>query len=131
MRLPFAPGKVLNTVSDLAHGITGIAGIIDNPTDRALPIATIGIGMMQPVYSSDWVLWEVWLFVLPEYRKEAPYFQDLFDFALWHRDNIASRVSQPVLPLELSVYSLERLPAKERLWRKNAVHVGSMFWAGL
>jgi len=128
MQLPFSPRRVLATVSDCARGNMGIAGIIDGPSE---PIGTIGINMTQPVYSDFWILAEVWLFVAPEHRAKAPYWQMLFDFALWHREDMAAKVSQPILPLELNVYSLNRLPQKERLWRKNALQVGAMFWAGV
>lgn len=128
MGLPFSPPRVLSAVVDCASGHTGIAGIIDGPNGDT--IGSIGINLVQPIYTDAWTLTEVWLFVSPEYRAGAEHFQALFDFALWHREDMASRVSQPILPLELNFYSLKRIAAKERLWRKNALQVGAIFWAG-
>ena len=116
--------KVLAHVQGCCRGTNGIAGIIDGPRG---PVASVGLEWAHAWYSECGFVSECWLFCKPEYRKGTHHYRDLRRFALWHRQDLSDKVGSPI-PLEISVYSFNRLPAKTRLWSQGARHAGSIFW---
>lgn len=127
MGLPYSPARVAETVSMCCNGSGGIAGVIDG--DDGEPIGSIGIIATQTNYSETWILSESWVFVTPEHRKSTSYGHDLFQFANWHREDMARKLGYEI-PLEMTVLSFKRLKAKTRWWGRFGRHVGSTFWIG-
>lgn len=127
MGFSFSPKKMLQLVTSLCSGKKGVAGVIEGPDGKI--IGSVGIAVSQPAYSDDWYLGECWNYVVSEYRHGTQYGQDLFRFAQWHREDMCARLGKNI-PMEISVFSLNRLKTKTRWWGRYGRHVGSMFWIG-
>ncbi len=127
MGIPPDESRVWANVNATCRGQGGICGVID-AADGTLA-GSIAIVAFQPWYSAIWHLSQVWAFVRPEHRKGTRYGTDLFDFARWHRADMARRLGYDI-GLENSVMSFKRLAAKERLWATKARKAGAIFWIG-
>jgi hypothetical protein len=121
--LPVDRVDVARTVGKICRGENGIAGIIDGEYGIA---ASIGIQAVKPWFTSEWMLSQVWLFVNPDERA-SDFADELFQFAAWHREDMANRVGYDIV-LENTVLSLNRLPAKLRLWGRYGQQIGGTFW---
>lgn len=121
-----SPIKVWEHVHACCTGKNGIAGVIDGPGGI---IGSIGIECVQPWYSQDWFLMQVWQFVLPEHRRGTKHGEDLFAFAEFHRRYMCEHTGRDML-LETTVMSRKRLAAKTRLWRRHGQQIGAIFWSG-
>ena len=122
--LPVSEKAVYETVHACCTGDVSIAGIIDG---RDGPVASIGIRGVYPWFSSQIMLSQIWLFVIPAARGGARLAEDLFHFADWHRGDMSERLGYNVV-LENSVMSLRRLAAKKRLWRRYGQEIGAVYW---
>lgn len=123
--LPVDTHRLWGHVNAACRGQSGIAGVIDGPDGEL--VASVGIFAIQPWWSSAFYLCQHWLFVTPETRQ-SNYARDLFKFSEWHRADMSQRCGYDI-PLETTVLSTDRLPAKERLWSGHAVKIGAVFWA--
>lgn len=122
-----APRKLARMVSECCRQENGIVGIIDGLNG---PIGSVGIEVHNPRYSDDEYLSQAWMFVMPEFRSGGRHWEDLFAFCDWWRQDMSEKLGKPLI-LESSVQSLNRLPAKLRLWRRRAGRqVGGTFWTG-
>lgn len=95
-----------------------IIGIIDAPDKDAIA-ASLAIEYTQPWYSDDWVLYELWNNVRPDYRKST-YAQDLIRFGKWLSDETQR-------PLGMQIYTTDRLEPKIALYRRKMPQVGALF----
>lgn len=117
--------SVYETVRDICSGNGGIAGVIDGPHGV---IGSMALKAVQPWFSSQHMLTEVWFFVSAPYRKGSNFSQDLFHFAEWHRQDMSERLGYDMV-LENAVMGLHRLPAKLRLWQQfYGPPIGGVFW---
>lgn len=112
------------TVAALCRGKDGIAGVVDSK--RGI-VASIGIRAVKPWFTTEWMLSQIWLFVDPAARG-AGLDDDLFQFAEWHREDMSARLGYDLI-FENTVLSLNRLPAKLRLWRKHGEMIGGVYWS--
>jgi hypothetical protein len=122
--LPPDPVDVARVVGQMCRGENGICGVIEDSEGIA---ASIGIRAVKPWFTSEWMLSQIWLFVVPDARPGHHHAKDLFDFAQWHREDMSARTGAPVV-LENTVLSLTRLPAKTRLWARHGEQIGAVFW---
>ena len=126
MGVAISPTKILALVKVCCNGNGGVAGVIE---EKGKIIASVGITVAQHDLSDTDFLKQVWLFVVPAARKKHPeYAQKLFKFCLWHKGDMSRRLGYDV-PLEISVMSRKRLPAKLRMWGRYGDMVGAVFWA--
>lgn len=120
---PASADKVRAFVTAACAGNGGIAGVVDGINQI---VGSIGIFLWQPWWSEVWMLSEHWVYVRPQFRGVG--FDDaLFRFAEEHRADMAQRLDRPDLKLQMSVASMDRLPAKMRLWRRHGDQNGAMF----
>lgn len=122
--IPVSPTMVLDWVYKCCRGDGAIAGVIDSPNGI---VASTGVVASHHLFSDAWKLQQIWLFVTPQARKGARYADKLFQFCLWHKGDMSSRLGYDV-PLEISVVSRKRLPAKLRLWGRYGEMIGGVFW---
>lgn len=94
-------------------------GIIDAPDDPTRIAASLAAEYTQPWYSDDWVLYELWNNVRPDYRKST-YANDLIKFGKWISDSVQR-------PFGMQIYTTERLNAKIELYRRKMTQVGALF----
>ncbi len=94
-------------------------GIIDAPDGSGKIAASLAVEYTQPWYSEDWVLYELWNNVRPDYRKST-YAQDLIKFGKWISDSTQR-------PLGMQIYTTERLTPKIELYRRKMQQVGALF----
>lgn len=124
--LTVSPAEVMKTVTAMCNGDGGIAGVIDGNNGVA---ASIAIRAVQPWFTKQTMLTEVWLFIAPAYRKHNRFFTDLLDFAEWHRRDMSERLGYDMV-LENAVMHRERLPAASRLYQGYyGPPIGAVFWA--
>ena len=123
--LPMDPGKIWAHVWACCHGDAAVAGVIDSDDGLSL-IGSVGVFYTVPWWSLDGYLTEHWLFVDPAHRDEN-WAAQLFKFSQWHRADMSTRLGYDI-PMEVSVLSSERLPAKEKLWGRYAKKIGAVFW---
>lgn len=129
--LQISDRAVYDTLHACCTGELSVCGVIDG---RDGPVASVGIRGQYLWFSEQVVLCQLWLFVIPEARGYASLWEDLFDFAAWHREDMSQKAGYS-LTLENSVMSLDRLEAKRRLWRRRMVRdggreMGHIFWLG-
>lgn len=125
--VPISPVAVLNTVKACCTGEGAIAGVIESRS-RGI-VASIGLEAAVPWFSKQDLIRQIWLFVSPAARGQLGLERQLFEFAEWHRQDMSARVGYNMV-LENAVLSLDRLPAKTRLWRRYGKQIGSVFWTG-
>ena len=125
LRIPVSEQAVLETVRACCTGQLAIAGVMESRTDGI--VASIGIRAVEPWFSKQTVLSQIWLFVSPHARAGRRYYDELFRFAEWHRQDMSARLGYDLV-LENTVLSLKRLPAKTRLWRRYGEQIGAVFW---
>jgi hypothetical protein len=126
MGRPVSPTKILTLVKLCCNGNGGVAGVIE---ERGSIVGSAGITLAQHDLSDANFLKQVWLFVVPSIRKRHPdYAEKLFKFCLWHKGDMSQRLGYDV-PLEISVMSRKRLPAKLRMWSRYGDMIGAVFWA--
>lgn len=126
MGAEISPLKVLALVKQCCENAAGVAGVIEG---RKGIIGSAGIVMAQHDLSTMNFLKQVWLFVLPGARKGHPeHAERLFRFCLWHKGDMSQRLGYNV-PLEISVLSRTRLPAKIRMWGRHGQMIGAVFEA--
>jgi len=125
--IPPTPKKVLDYVTKCCNRDHAIAGIMESRKDGI--VASIGIRMAEPWFSEHALLGQIWLFVVPRMRHGHSFYDDLFRFAEWHRQDMTNRLGYNLV-LENTVMSLTRLPAKVRLWRRYGTQTGAVFWTG-
>jgi|ERR1700690_1358163 len=124
--IPPSPSKVLGYVKKCCMGDMAIAGLMESRTDGI--VASIGIRAAEPWFSDQTILGQIWLFVVPHARSGRRLYEQLFQFAEWHRQDMSKRVGYAMV-LENTVMSLSRLPAKTRLWRRYGTQTGAVFWS--
>jgi len=123
--IPVSDKAVFETVRDMCNGNGGVAGVIDGPHGV---IGSMAIRAIQPWFASQYMLTEVWFFVVSAYRKGSHFTTDLFQFAEWHRQDMSERLGYDMV-FENAVLSMDRLPAKMRLWEKfYGPPIGGVFW---
>jgi hypothetical protein len=126
MGVPVSPKKILALVKLCCNGNGGVAGVIES---RGVIIGSAGVVVAQHDLSDTDFLKQIWLFVTPSARKGHPEHADkLFRFCLWHKGDMSRRLGYDV-PLEISVMSRKRLPAKLRVWGRYGEMIGAVFWA--
>lgn len=101
----------------------GMIGIIDAPDGRIA--ATIGIFPNTFWYSDKCALFELWLFVRPEYRRQDLHAR-LFEFGKIYRDMMREQLGYKI-EFIASVASDKRLKAKIRLWSFFGRMLGAFF----
>lgn len=125
--VPIHPMAVLETVRACCGGKGAVAGVIES---RSLGIvASVGLEAAVPWFSKQDLIRQIWLFVSPAARGKLGLERQLFEFAEWHREDMSKRLGYDTV-LEQSVMSLDRLPAKRRLWRRYGREIGATFWTG-
>jgi hypothetical protein len=126
--VPVSSERVLAAIQLGTRQRGGIIGVIDGPDGRIM--GSISLVMAQFWYSDAWFLQEGWVFVRPEARASHHY-RDLFLFANWARLQMGTEptTGRPWL-VQTSVWSLNRLPAKLRLWARFGRQVGGIFLIG-
>jgi len=111
----------INPPKNDAGGIVHLVmiGIIDAPDGSGKIAASMAAEYTQPWYSDDWVLYELWNNVRPDYRKSS-YANDLIKFGKWISDSTQR-------PFGMQIYTTERLNAKIELYRRKMTQVGALF----
>lgn len=119
--------KVRKHVEAACAGRLAVAGVVDAPDGRLR--ASIGIFATNPWYSDDWDLLSVyWLFERPEYRCGYAIFDALCAFADAHRRTLEKLLpGHPMLDVDFSFVSRERIPVRERLWTRHARKIGAIY----
>lgn len=127
MECTVSPKKISEWVKKCCHGDGAIAGIIDGKTGIA---GSVGICSGEHVFSTDCILEQIWLFVTPGTRRSGRHAIELFRFCLWHKGDMSRRLGYSI-PLQMSVLSRKRLPAKLRLWSRYGEMIGGIFAGGV
>lgn len=124
--IPEDPTAVLQTVKDCCTMDHAVAGIIDGPNGTIL--GSVGIRGVMPWFSKVTILSQVWIFVTPAARRGTQYADDLFQFCEWHRQDMSERAGYDMV-FENTIWSMNRLPAKIRLWGRYGTQIGATFWS--
>jgi GNAT superfamily N-acetyltransferase len=101
----------------------GMHGVIDGNGELA---GSVGLVWDRWWYAKDFGLAQLWFFVRPAYRRRG-YEGELIKWAKEMRATMAAGCDHPI-PLVHTVISHKRLPAKLRLWRRQAGEmIGGIF----
>lgn len=114
----FSAEKVADAVAQVMD-----RGIVFLSLHHDRPVATCGLEVTQPWWSSDWQVAERWVFVHPEHRR-APHARGLLRAAKgW--------AAQMQLPAVFGVFTGTRVEPKVRLFsRELGDPVGAIFMVG-
>lgn len=121
-----SPQKVADHIRAGTDGKGGVIGVVDAGETI---VASVGLFLAQLWFTDDWCLYERWLFVHPRYRQ-AGLADALFEFAERHRLAMEKGIGS-AFPLFTGPTSLNRLPAKMRMWRRHGRQIGAQFVMGL
>lgn len=112
--------KTYQTVMDLVDPEHGVIGIIDGPQGIE---GSVGLFMTSNYYSRDMHLSEMWNYVRPDCRKTT-HAKRLIEFAKWCADSLG-------VTLYMGIVSVDRLDAKQRLYRRQLTPIGVTFIHGM
>ena len=131
---PYDAQMVYDIIAIGIEGRGGIIGVIKD-SDKRL-VATVGLSVERWWWTKDTAfLRMLWLFVHPRERKNPQHAKDLFQFAAYCRQFMAAELckkgeTRPFL-LELGFQRLDRIAARERMWRRYGRKIGASFLSGL
>jgi GNAT superfamily N-acetyltransferase len=100
-----------------------VVAVVDGP-DRLE--AGIGLDFIQHWYSEDWFWADKFITVHPLHRRQRHH-DKLLDFAVWWYETVAKPAGSVVI---ISIETMRRLGAKERLFASRARRVGGSYLIG-
>lgn len=126
MPFGYEPAKVLATIRQATERQGAVIGIIEG--DDGEIAASVGLYPWSTYYSDEFHYAELWLYVRPAYRGLG-HDARLFDFMKHVQQTMQADLERPFY-IQTAVTSVDRLPAKERLWRRHGPKVGAIFLMG-